>query len=180
MLAPMSFAEALALGGRAGPYPFVSHRIRKIISGGQTGVDRAALDWAIERGIEHGGWCPKGRMAEDGVIPARYNLTETDETESWVRTQRNVRESDGTLIITFDPELSGGSQETAGYVAKTCKQRFHISSALRYDVGDVLRGFVWVFGLEVVNVAGSRESEEPGIYGFTRDALTRAFPKEWI
>jgi hypothetical protein len=178
MLAPMSFAEALALGGRAGPYSWVSHRIRKIISGGQTGVDRAALDWAIERGIEHGGWCPKGRIAEDGVIPARYNLTETDETESWARTQRNVRESDGTLIITFDPKLTGGSQETADYAKAARKLHFHISSALDYDVGDVLRGFVWIYGLEVVNVAGSRESEETGIYGFTRDTLTRAFPKE--
>jgi hypothetical protein len=175
----MSFAEALALQGRAGPYPWVSHRIRKIISGGQTGVDRAALDWAIERGIEHGGWCPQGRLAEDGPIPGRYNLTETDETESWARVQRNVRESDGTVIITFDPKLTGGSQETADYAKKTRRKGLHISGALRYDVGDVLRGFVWMFGLEVVNVAGSRESEEPGIYGFTRDALTRAFPKEW-
>jgi hypothetical protein len=140
----MSFAEALALQGRAGPYPYCSHRIRKIISGGQTGVDGAALDWAIERGIDHGGWCPRGRMAEDGVIPARYNLTETDETESWVRTQRNVRESDAAVIITFDPKLAGGSQETADCFAKTCKQRFHILSALSYDVRYVLRGFVWM------------------------------------
>src|SRR5262245_64267849 len=70
----------------------------KIVSGGQTGADRAALDWAIEHGFEHGGWCPLGRKAEDGAVPARYDLAETP-TDRWEqRTEWNVRDSDGTVI----------------------------------------------------------------------------------
>jgi hypothetical protein len=180
MLAPMSFEEALASHGKDGPFSKIRPlpKIRKIISGGQTGADRAALDWAIENGIEHGGWCPKGRMAEDGVIPARYNLTETDETEYWPRTQRNVLESDGTVIITLNPKLTGGSYETAECAKKAGKRHFHLSSALSFDVAAVLRGFVRMFGSAVLNVAGSRESEEPGVYEFTRATLKRAFPQE--
>src|SRR5689334_3584695 len=72
----------------------------KIISGGQTGVDRAALDVALELGLECGGWCPKGRKAEDGPIPQRYPLTETDSDQYPLRTAMNVRDADGTLIVT--------------------------------------------------------------------------------
>jgi len=71
----------------------------KIISGGQTGVDRGALDAAIGLGIPHGGWCPRGRLAEDGPIPARYVLSETDSPEYWLRTEQNVSDSDATLIL---------------------------------------------------------------------------------
>ncbi|MCX8018628.1 MAG: putative molybdenum carrier protein, partial [Rhodocyclaceae bacterium] len=83
----------------------------RIISGGQTGVDRAALDWAIARGIPHGGWCPKGRLAEDGPIAPRYNLTETESADLGERTWCNVRDSDGTLILNRG-DLSGGSLKT--------------------------------------------------------------------
>ena len=77
----------------------------RIISGGQTGVDRGALEAAIALGIPHGGWCPLGRSAEDGVIPARYQLQETDSPQYAVRTEWNVRDADGTLILSwgFDP-----------------------------------------------------------------------------
>ena len=74
--------------------------VQKIISGGQTGVDRAALDLALEFGIPCGGWCPRGRRAEDGPINTRYPLTETSSTDYGVKTKRNVKESDGTLILT--------------------------------------------------------------------------------
>jgi hypothetical protein len=77
----------------------MSKSLLKVISGGQTGVDRAALDAAIELGLDHGGWCPRGRPAEDGVIPARYRLTETRESTYPTRTRYNVLDSDGTLII---------------------------------------------------------------------------------
>ena len=83
----------------------------KIISGGQTGVDRAALDAAIELGIAHGGWCPLGRLAEDGRIPDRYQLRETDSPEYAVRTERNVVESDATLIL-YRGRISGGTELT--------------------------------------------------------------------
>ena len=73
--------------------------LRRIVSGGQTGVDRAALDWALARGFPCGGWCPAGRLAEDGPIPAEYPLTETPAAESSQRTEWNVRDSDATLIV---------------------------------------------------------------------------------
>ena len=83
--------------------------IQRIISGGQTGADRAALDWAITHGIRHGGWCPAGRRAEDGAIPDRYCLQETPGRNYHQRTKWNVRDSDATLIITQAAELTGGS-----------------------------------------------------------------------
>src|SRR6185312_2826468 len=84
----------------------------RIVSGGQTGADRAALDWAIRAGIPHGGWCPKGRLAVDGVIDARYRLTETDSDDYAVRTRLNVRDSDATLILNLGA-LDGGTALTA-------------------------------------------------------------------
>ena len=87
------------------------HRIIKIVSGGQTGVDQAALDVAITNGLDHGGWCPAGRRSEDGVIPLQYRLTETETSDYAIRTRRNVVESDGTLIL-FQAKISGGTQLT--------------------------------------------------------------------
>ena len=74
--------------------------IERIISGGQIGVDRAALDWAIAHNIQHGGWCPTGRRAEDGIIPERYRLREAPGRNYQQRTKWNVRDSDATLIVT--------------------------------------------------------------------------------
>ena len=90
--------------------------LAKIISGGQTGVDRAALDVAIAMGIPHGGWCPKGRRAEDGTIPARYHLAETRSAAYRQRTEWNVRDSEGTVIFTISPVLIGGSMGTGSYI----------------------------------------------------------------
>ena len=85
----------------------------RIVSGGQTGADRAALDWAISNDIPHGGWCPAGRLAEDGMIDSRYNLQETPESKYIQRTEWNVRDSDATIIFSTSPKLSGGSLATA-------------------------------------------------------------------
>jgi len=74
----------------------------KIVSGGQAGADRAGLDWAMARDITHGGWCPRGRLSEDGGVPSRYNLQETSSRKYPPRTQRNVAESDGTVVFTLD------------------------------------------------------------------------------
>jgi predicted Rossmann-fold nucleotide-binding protein len=81
----------------------------KIISGGQTGADRAALDFAIKHGMPHGGWCPQGRIAEDGPIDAKYQLHETPSADYVQRTEWNVRDSDGTVIFSVGKELSGCS-----------------------------------------------------------------------
>src|SRR6516225_901027 len=90
----------------------MKHDRIKIISGGQTGVDRAALDFAIRHGLEHGGWCPKGRKAEDGAIPRRYHLQETDSPEYAERTVKNILAADATLIIVREEPLTGGTALT--------------------------------------------------------------------
>lgn len=87
--------------------------MEKIVSGGQTGVDRAGLDFAIALGIPHGGWCPKGRKAEDGPIDNRYQLQETPRADYLQRTEWNVRDNDGTVIFTVNATLSGGSKARA-------------------------------------------------------------------
>ncbi len=87
--------------------------LNKIVSGGQTGADRAALDWAIEHKADHAGWCPKGRKAEDGSIPDHYQLNATPTANYLQRTEWNVRDSDATAIFTIKEQLSGGSKRTA-------------------------------------------------------------------
>jgi hypothetical protein len=139
-------------------------KIVKIISGGQTGADRAALDVAIELGIPHGGWCPKGRRAEDGVIPDCYQLQETDSPEYDVRTEANVLASDLTLIFSRGP-LTGGSlltEQLAGQHGKPCVH-MDLSEESLDSVADWFETFT--FPSEVVlNVAGPRASSDSEIY----------------
>jgi len=133
----------------------------KIVSGGQTGVDRGALDAAIELGIPHGGWCPRGRLAEDGRIPGRYRLSETDSPEYPVRTERNVLDSDATLIL-YCGRLSGGTELTLRLAEK------HEKPCLVVDLDDppdfdAARRWLAETGPGTLNVAGPRESQSPGI-----------------
>ena len=83
-----------------------------IVSGGQTGADRAALDWALKHNVPCGGWCPKGRKAEDGPIDSKYPLQETPSSSYLQRTEWNVRDSDATVLFSIQPILSGGSKRT--------------------------------------------------------------------
>lgn len=136
-------------------------RPKKIISGGQTGVDRAALDYAIENKIPHGGYCPKGRLAEDGPLPQCYQLTETKSPHYEERTEKNVLESDGTLILDYG-ELAGGTLFTANLCQK------HKKPLLIIDLGGDFqksqqRFHSWLEenNIETLNVAGSRESKHP-------------------
>lgn len=87
--------------------------IPKLVSGGQTGADRAALDWALSHKLPCGGWCPKGRKAEDGAIEAKYPLKESPSASYLQRTEWNVRDSDGTVLFSLASELTGGSKKTA-------------------------------------------------------------------
>ena len=138
-------------------------RIEKIISGGQTGVDRAALDVALELGIPCGGWCPKGRRAEDGRIPDRYPLQEASSPEYPVRTRLNVEDSDGTLILSRGSPR-GGTALTIK-LARRLKKPYLLVDLSREK--DPERPWQWLREnqIRVLNVAGPREGEAPGIHG---------------
>ena len=138
--------------------------LRRVISGGQTGVDRAALDAAMACGIEAGGWCPRARIAEDGVIPRRYPLEETPSEKYSQRTTWNVRDADATLIITLGV-LDGGSELTAK-VAQRLEKPCVIVSLRGYPEMAPVRELFYLkpHGI-VLNIAGPRESRSPGIYG---------------
>lgn len=133
----------------------------KIVSGGQTGVDRGALDAAIVLGILRGGWCPAGRRAEDGVIPARYQLEETPSEDYGERTEWNVRDADSTLIISPLP-LSGGTLFTL-----ECARRFGrphlVVDPSDPEAGGKIQSWMKGKGIRILNVAGPRESSVPGI-----------------
>ena len=140
--------------------------IKKIISGGQTGADRAALDVAIKLNISHGGWIPKGRLAEDGTIPDRYELNEMP-TESYpARTEYNVIDSDGTLIISHG-KLAGGSAHTRKMAMKHGKPWFHadLNKLPTFQAAMIIEGWCSENNIEILNVAGPRHSEDNLIYG---------------
>src|SRR2546425_6620791 len=147
----------------------------KIVAGGQTGVDRAALDWAIAQGVRHGGWCPKGRRAEDGIIPRRYRLKETRSPAYHVRRRWNIRESDGTLIISAGHRIVGGTKRTAEFAESLKKPLLHLTMTTGAKrAARQLDRFIARHGIHVLNIAGPRDSEEPGIKQFAQDLLTRS------
>ena len=145
----------------------------KIVSGGQTGVDRGALEAAIELQVPHGGWCPKGRLAEDGRIPARYRLRETDSGQYHVRTRQNVLDCDATLIL-YRGLLSGGTELTLRLAEQSGKPNLVVDLDADPSPQDV-RNWLQEHGVEVLNVAGPRESLNPGIADDTREFLLRVF-----
>lgn len=178
--------------------------IEKVVSGGQTGVDRAALDVAAEYGLACGGWCPRGRKAEDGPIPSSYPLRETPSGTYAQRTEWNVRDSDATLILTMG-EPTGGTELTrslAEELGKPClivdlHQEFAADEPADGDRPSRSAGSVdqdaaplkrvqrvrlrtnafqdWVnrHGVRVLNVAGPRQSTEPGVYDLAVALLRR-------
>jgi hypothetical protein len=134
----------------------------KIVSGGQTGVDRAALDVALELGIPCGGWCPAGRWAEDGPIDARYPVVETPSADPAARTEWNVRDSDATLLLTTGKE-SPGTTLTRNVARRLGKPVYVLHARSPEDVG-MFRRWLQVANVRTLNVAGPRESESPGIH----------------
>lgn len=132
----------------------------KIVSGGQTGADRAALDWAMANQIPHGGWCPKGRKAEDGIIAPCYNLTETPSSQYSERTQCNVRDSDGTVIFSIFEEIFAGTLLTDESAKKSEKPYIHLHRKLTdSNIINQFQLFLLKFEIVNLNVAGSRSSE---------------------
>ena len=149
--------------------------IQKIVSGGQTGADRAALDFAIEHGLPHGGWCPQGRMAEDGEIDWRYRLKETPSPSYVERTEWNVRDSDGTIILSIAKNLGGGSQLTVQFAMNHKKPYLHLSKSMDGDSAAVkLRQFLEQNQIKILNVAGPRSSTEPAVEEFVKSVLAAA------
>lgn len=141
--------------------PVTRARIAKMVSGGQTGVDRAALDAAIACRVPHGGWCPKGRLAEDGPIPRRYRLRQMPTPSYSERTRANVHDSDATLIIASGP-LTGGTLLTAQIAAELKKPLLLIDLAAEPNpIPRIRRWLVRVAKAKpiVLNVAGPRASQ---------------------
>lgn len=152
--------------------------IEKIVSGGQTGVDRSALDAALALGLPCGGWCPRGRRAEDGPIDPRYPVVETAAEDYAERTAANVRDSDGTLVLTRG-RASGGTALTISLARRTGRPLLVLDLLEDPDPVEVRR---WAreHDVRVLNVAGPRESQRPGIQAdalrFLEKALARAGP----
>ncbi|MCK5431616.1 MAG: putative molybdenum carrier protein [Gammaproteobacteria bacterium] len=145
----------------------------KIISGGQTGVDRAALDAALESGISAGGWCPQGREAEDGPIAEKYPLQELTDGSYKERTLKNVQESDATVIIYFET-ISGGTEETLSFCLKEKKPYLLIDGSDFNEEGASKRIKQFINGnqISLLNVAGPRASKEKRAYEYTKQAFT--------
>lgn len=146
----------------------------RIISGGQTGVDRAALDTALSSGVPCGGWCPEGRLDESGIIPPHYPLQELPGGGYIERTAQNVRDADGTVI--FHPgSLQGGTEATAEFCAEKRKPCLLIDAhtVSPADAVEQLREFVQVNRIEILNVAGPRASQWPKGYAFAMQILTK-------
>jgi hypothetical protein len=150
-----------------------------IISGGQTGADRAALDFAIENGILHGGWCPRGRLAEDGRLPERYELRETPSRKYAQRTEWNVRDSDATVVFSIAEVPQGGTGLTLAVSERMGKPVLHLSREALARESDVeveaaaklLRAFLVQHDVETLNVAGPRASQEPEVGEFVTEVL---------
>lgn len=149
--------------------------IRKIVSGGQTGVDRAALDAAQAMDVPVGGWCPQGRRAEDGPIDLRYPLQETPSAEYAQRTAWNVRDSDGTLILVREA-AEGGTALTVREARRREKPLLQIK--LSEDAVDTIQRWIGARAIETLNVAGPRASETPGIYAEAKALVMRLLTEE--
>jgi len=138
-------------------------------------VDRAALEWALAKGLPHGGWCPKGRRAEDGVIPPQFQMIETDRADPVIRTHRNVQDSDATVIFSRSEQSGGGTEETARFAREIGKPLLHLTPVARpEEAARQLAAFLHEHRIAVLNVAGPRESEEPGVGPFVHVVLSLA------
>ncbi|MFH1159827.1 MAG: putative molybdenum carrier protein [bacterium] len=147
----------------------------KIISGGQTGVDRAALDFALEHKMPCGGFCPRGRLAEDGRIPDHYPLQETDSAEYAERTEKNILSANGTLIL-YSGIITGGTQYTYLF-SKTVKKPLFLVNTDQPLPLTRFQNWMAMHKIRTLNIAGPRESQHPGIYRTTLEVLQKLILK---
>ena len=147
----------------------------RIVSGGQTGVDRGGLDVAIALGIDHGGWCPAGRRSEDGFVPSRYELTENESAEYPVRTEQNVVDSAATLIV-YEQQIKGGTMLTK----RLCRRLGRECLAVPIDHASIDKAQQWLqlHAPATLNVAGPRESSCPGIQQRSFEFLMRVLTEQ--
>lgn len=149
--------------------------IQKIISGGQTGADRAGLDAAIELDIPYGGWLPKGRKAEDGIVPEKYlAMQELTRGGYPKRTEQNVVDSDGTVIFSYGKPVTG-SALTVKLAKKHQKPFLYVDLGLEQDHVALIVDWLIEWDIKILNVAGSRESKAPGIYERVKGVLIKTF-----
>ena len=153
--------------------------IGKIVSGGQTGADRAALDVAIKLGIPHGGWIPKGRMTEAGPLPDRYRMREMPTADYAARTEQNVLDSDGTLIVSHGT-IDGGSALTEALAEEHGRPHLHLDMDRLSvsEAADALKGWIGRNAIRVLNLAGPRASRDLDIYSVTAAVLETLFREE--
>ncbi len=152
----------------------------RLVSGGQSGVDRGALDAALTRGFPCGGWCPAGRLAEDGPIPDRYPLSELESGGYLERTLRNVADSDGTLIIQFGA-VHGGTRETLQACRRSEKPCLLVDGAVEAPAAGAARARAWIRenALGVLNVAGPRLSDCPGSHEYAYALVDGILSAPW-
>ena len=141
----------------------------KIISGGQTGVDQAALDAALELGIDAGGWCPEGRLCEDGIIPNKYPITELPDAGYRKRTKQNVIDSDATLIIYFNTP-TGGTKQTINFCINEKKLYILVDAKIisPESGAEQTAEFIKKYDITTLNIAGPRASTEPNAYKYAK------------
>lgn len=149
-------------------------KLVKIVSGGQAGVDRGALDAALQNDFPCGGWCPPGRKAEDGPIPKSYPLVEMPKGGYRERTIQNVVDSDGTIIIYFG-ELSGGTEQTLLHCIRRQKpyKLIDADETSTQRAANLVTAFISAHSIEALNVAGPRASKEPTSFGYTYELVSR-------
>src|SRR5260370_5807530 len=150
--------------------------IEKIVSGGQTGADQAVLDWASENGVSHGGWCPRGRLADDGPIPARYNLAETPRKNPLQCNEWDVWDAEGVAVISMDGQLSEYYQNISNFADKH-RRPFLQVQAERFSAVKQLRGFVGKNHICKLNIVCCRTPEQEEMSSLMPLILTDAFSR---